>query len=107
MDKTRRGFLGLLGRGSVAGAVLGAGGYAVGIDKGVGKDKTMFNFTCTCGKGIVAEVPKNIGAFFRSECECGTVWELEWMGDSFRTRSGSMEQMKDTELGKRFGRTEE
>lgn len=86
MDKTRRGFLGLLGKGSVAGVVLGAG-YVGGIDKGEpGGDRGMFNFDCTCGEGLAAEIPKEIGTVLEFDCTCGTKWTMTWMGDQFKTK---------------------
>lgn len=49
------------------------------------KDKTVFNFVCQCGHGIVAPVPPE-GNALSVECECGVIWKLTWKGDHFETR---------------------
>ena len=45
-----------------------------------------FNFTCVCGRGLCAEVPRKVGDKIRFDCECDASWELEWMNDHFDTR---------------------
>lgn len=82
---TRRGFLKFLGKGGLAGVSLAApvAGYTLDVDKG--KDVNAFNFTCTCGEGMVAKVPKE-RVKIEMKCECGNVWSMEWAGDHFKTK---------------------
>lgn len=84
---TRRGFFkGLLGA-TAAAAPAVLGGYTLGIDKAAsGEDYSAFNFTCSCGKGLAARVPKEIGEKISLACECGLKWELEWTGGNFKTK---------------------
>lgn len=81
---SRRGFL----RGLVGAAPGVATGVFIGVDTAAAgtKDKTAFNFTCTCGEGLVAEVPA-VGETHKYDCACGTRWELEWTGNGFKTRN--------------------
>jgi hypothetical protein len=73
---TRRGFFGSL---------LGAASL-IGLDTSKGEDRTAFNFTCACGNGLCAEVPKEVGEKLSLDCECGLKWDLEWTGENFKTR---------------------
>lgn len=76
---TRRGFFR---------SILGAGAVVAGVDIGKsGGSSTAFNFTCSCGRGIIAHVPEQEGGDpVNISCECGIDWELEWAGDRFKTR---------------------
>lgn len=79
----RRGFLsGLLKAGAVAPVA------AVGMD--IAKpstDHAAFNFTCSCGNGLVAKVPEEVGQSVTLDCNgCGLLWSLEWTGGSFKTK---------------------
>lgn len=79
---SRRGFLKMLGMGGaigVAGVVPALAVTAQGV-------KVEFNFTCSCGKGILTEVPKELGTAVQFACPCGNHWTLIWNGDSFSTR---------------------
>ena len=82
---TRRGFLNWIVGGAAASAALGA--HAMGIDTSPDAgDRTAFNFTCACGEGMCAEVPKEVGEKITFDCKCGTSWELEWTGKNFKTK---------------------
>ena len=88
MDKktSRRGFLGLFSKGSVGAAAAAF----IGVDKAsAGKESVgAFNFVCSCGAGLAAEVPKEVGTHVSLTClECKTAWDFEWMGDHFKTRN--------------------
>ena len=85
MATTRRGFLKLLGS---SGAVIvpTAAGHVIGVELASGPDRTAFNFSCSCGRGHVAEVPKEIDTQLTVDCECGMRWRLTWKGDHFQTR---------------------
>ncbi len=86
-NTTRRNFLGLMGKGSLAGAVIGSAGYLAGADVSHGDNKTALNFTCSCGEGLIAPIPRDIGDFVGFNCKCGVVWKLEWTGDGFKVAS--------------------
>jgi hypothetical protein len=80
---TRRGFFKFLGAGSVVGAVAGLGAP---ISRAETKDKTALRYVCYCGNQIVAEVPEKAGSVVHVDCSCGKKWDMEWMGDYFKTR---------------------
>jgi len=69
-----------------AAAPAALAGYRIGVDKASGKDFSAFNFTCSCGNGIVAKVPSEVGEKISLDCPCGLDWELEWAGDRFKTK---------------------
>src|ERR1039458_9829736 len=79
----RRGFFARLGALVVGGASAVFGGYDAA--KEGESDSAMFNFTCNCGEGLCAEVPEEIGEKVSLKCGCGTTWEMEWLGDRFKT----------------------
>ena len=81
---TRRGLLSLLGMGAAATA---AAGMTIGVDTGIGKDKSMFRYVCDCGEGLMAEVPTAEGESVNLKCKCGVSYTLTWMGDHFRVKS--------------------
>lgn len=86
-DKTtRRGFFGLFSKGA-AGAL--AAGMTIGVDHAAkAEDKTVFNFTCSCGDGLAGNVPKEVGESLRLTCAgCEMVWQFTWAGDHFKTRN--------------------
>ena len=83
--KTRRGFLNWIVGGAAASAVLGAHARGVDVAEDEG-DRTAFNFTCACGEGMCAEVPKEVGGKLTLDCTCGIQWELEWTGENFKTK---------------------
>jgi hypothetical protein len=72
--------------GGAAVAVVPVGGYAMGVDTGTGEDRSAFNFTCACGNGLCANVPKEVGEKLKFNCTCGVQWELEWTGENFKTK---------------------
>ena len=83
---TRRGFLRLLGLGSVAG-VAATAKYTIGMDKAAsGGEKTAFNFMCPCGESMIAEVPKEKGQTKDVSCRCGENYLLTWHGDHFSVK---------------------
>ena len=90
-DKTsRRGFLKFLGKGGAVGAALAVPGssYAIGVDaatKGEPRTELAFNFTCACGRSLIAEVPKKAGTVVDVRCECRREWYMRWEGDHFQT----------------------
>jgi hypothetical protein len=45
-----------------------------------------YQFSCACGSGIVARVPKVGFKFFHQCPDCGTGWDMEWTGGGFQTR---------------------
>ena len=44
-----------------------------------------FQFSCACGEGIVARIPK-VGQELNHVCSCGTGWDMKWTGVQFETR---------------------
>jgi hypothetical protein len=83
---TRRGFFKSMFGATAAVVPTALGGYVIGVDVAKGEDRTAFNFTCACGEGFCAEVPKEVGEKINFDCTCGVRWELEWMGGSFKTK---------------------
>jgi hypothetical protein len=69
-----------------AAAPVALAGYTIGIDKDSGDDYSAFNFTCSCGNGLVARVPKEVGGKVLLNCDCGLQWDMEWTGGGFKTK---------------------
>jgi formate dehydrogenase assembly factor FdhD len=83
---SRRGFLKMFGGATAAIVPAACNGYVIGVDTASSDRRTMFNFPCSCGEGIVGQVPDEVGKQIKISCKCGLSWELEWAGDRFKTR---------------------
>ena len=78
---TRRGLIKALGG---AAATLGlAGKVAEAKEPNAGENYT---YTCYCGLGLVAKIPKNVGDATQIDCHCGLRSTLTWRGDHFDLR---------------------
>lgn len=88
MEKTtRRGFFGLFGKGAAGAAAMAAG---IGVDKAHAEteDKSLANFTCSCGDGLAFDVPTELNQVVRLTCaKCQMAWEFTWAGDHFDVRN--------------------
>ena len=81
---TRRRFLKAFGIGAVGSAAAVLPGCAIPADKDA-DERVAFNFTCVCGKNLIAEVPKEKGTVVNVKCGCRREWKLRWEGDHFQT----------------------
>lgn len=84
---TRRGFLGMLGKGSIAGAAMAVPAASVmGAER---REDLAFNFVCMCDRSLITKVPKAEGDVVNLECDCGRHWRMRWDGDHFQSSCDS------------------